>query len=184
MPNTSNITNMPDLKKLFVYVNFTNVDGQGGLTALKGQLKTSSQTKYPERVFYVANDGSIITHGQEFGVSNDLREQINDLATDSVNFKSSIKNLTGVDVPVGEAAEITATSVIGKYVNKEILKNKTIVAPKANSGITVEETADSAGTTTYTVGLDQSVIVDGKTIVTNGGKLKTAVKLVKKYCAD
>lgn len=23
MPNTSNITNMPDLKKLFVYVNFT-----------------------------------------------------------------------------------------------------------------------------------------------------------------
>ena len=183
MPNTSNITNMPDLKKLFVYVNFTNVDGQGGLTFLKGQLKTSSQTKYPERVFYVANDGSIITHGQEFGVSNDLREQINDLATDSVNFKSSIKNLTGVDVPVGEAAEITATSVIGKYVNKEILKNKTIVAPKANSGITVETSNDGAGTTTYTVGLDQSVIVDGKTIVTDGGKLKTDVKLVKKYCA-
>ena len=184
MPNTSNITNMPDLKKLFVYVNFTNVDEQGGLTALKGQLKTSSETKYPERVFYVANDGSIITHGQEFGVSNDLRKQINDLATDSVNFKSSIKNLTGVDVPVGEAAEITSTSVIGKYVNKEILKNKTIVAPKANSGITVETSNDNAGTTTYTVGLDQSVIVDGKTIVTDGGKLKTAVKLVKKYCAD
>lgn len=184
MPNTSNITNMPDLKKLFVYVNFTNVDEQGGLTSLKGQLKTSSKTKYPERVFYVANDGSIITHGQEFGVSNDLREQINDLATDSVNFKSSIKNLTGVDVPVGEAAEITATSVIGKYVNKEILKNKTIVAPKANSGITVETSNDDAGTTTYTVGLDQSVIVDGKTIVTDGGKLKTDVKLVKKYCAD
>ena len=45
MPNTSNITNMPDLKKLFVYVNFTNVDAQGGLTSLKGQLKTSSKTK-------------------------------------------------------------------------------------------------------------------------------------------
>ena len=172
------------MKQLLVYANFTNVDGQAALTALKGHLKTSSQTKYPERVFYVANDGSIITHGQEFGVSNDLREQINDLATDSVNFKSSIKNLTGVDVPVGEAAEITATSVIGKYVNNEILKNKTIVAPKANSGITVEESKDTAGTTTYTVGLDQSVIVDGKTIVTDGGKLKTAVKLVKKYCAD
>lgn len=184
MPNTSNITNMPDLKKLFVYVNFTNVDEQGGLTSLKGQLKTSSKTKYPERVFYVANDGSIITHGQEFGVSNDLREQINDLATDSVNFKSSIKNLTGVDVPVGEAAEITATSVIGKYVSTQILKNKSIVAAKENSGITVETSNDGAGTTTYTVGLDQSVIVDGKTIVTDGGKLKTAVKLVKKYCAD
>ena len=180
MPNTSNITNRPDLKKLFVYVNFTNVDAQGGLTSLKGQLKTSSKTKYPERVFYVANDGSIITHGQEFGISDALRTQINDLATDSVNFKSSIKNLTGIDVPVGVAAEITGDSIIGKYVNKEILKNKTIVAAKANTAVTVEETADAAGTTTYTIGLT----VDGKTIVTDGGKLKTDVKLVKKYCAD
>lgn len=180
MPNTSNITNMPDLKKLFVYVNFTNVDAQGGLTSLKGQLKTSSETKYPERVFYVANDGSIITHGQEFGISDALRTQINNLATDSVNFKSSIKNLTGIDVPVGVAAEITGDSIIGKYVNKEILKNKTIVAAKANTAVTVEETADAAGTTTYTIGLT----VDGKTIVTDGGKLKTDVKLVKKYCAD
>lgn len=180
MPNTSNITNMPDLKKLFVYVNFTNVDAQGGLTSLKGQLKTSSQTKYPDRVFYVANDGSIITHGQEFGISDTIRDQINNLATDSINFKSSIKNLTGVDVPVGEAAEITATSVIGKYVAKEILKNKAVVVAKADTAVTVEETADAAGTTTYTIGLT----VDGKTIVTDGGKLKTAVKLVKKYCAD
>ena len=179
MPNTSNITNMPDLKKLFVYVNFTNVDGQGGLTALKGQLKTSSETKYPERVFYVANDGSIITHGKEFGISDELRTQINNLATDSVNFKSSIKNLTGIDVPVGDAAEITADSIIGKYVNKEILKNKTIVAAKADTAVTVEASNDTAGTTTYTIGLG----VDDKTIVTDGGKLKTAVKLVKKYCA-
>lgn len=180
MPNTSNITNMPDLKKLFVYVNFTNVDAQGGLSALKGQLKTSSETKYPDRVFYVANDGSIITHGKEFGISDELRTQINGLATDSVNFKSSIKNLTGVDVPVGEAAEITTDSVIGKYVNKEILKNKTIVTAKADTAVTVEETSDTAGTTTYTIGLT----VDNKTIVTDGGALKTAVKLVKKYCAD
>ena len=185
MPNTSNITNMPDLKKLFVYVNFTGAgDKNENLPGLKEQLKDSSKTKYPERVFYVANDGSIITHGQEFGVSDDLKTQINNLATDSVNFKSSIKNLTGIDVPVGEAAEITDdTSVIGKYVHKQILLNKTIVAAKENSGITVEETTDGAGTKTYTVGLDQSVIVDGKTIETNGGKLKTAVRLVKKYCA-
>lgn len=180
MPNTSNITNMPDLKKLFVYVNFTDVDAQGGLTALKGQLKTSSETKYPERVFYVANDGSIITHGKEFGISDELRTQINNLATDSINLKSSIRNLTGVDVPVGDAAEITATSVIGKYVAKEILKNKAVVVAKADTAVTVEETANAAGTTTYTIGLT----VDGKTIVTDGKALKTAVKLVKKYCAD
>ena len=180
MPNTSDITNMPDLKKLFVYVNFTNVEEQGGLTALKGQLKISSETKYPERVFYVANDGSIITHGKEFGISDDLRKKIDGLAKDSVDLKSSIKNLTGVDVPVGESAEIAHDSIIGKYVGKEILKNKTIVAAKKDTAVTVDESADDAGTTTYTIGLT----VDGKTIVTNGGALKTAVKLVKKYCAD
>lgn len=180
MPNTSNITNMPDLKKLFVYVNFTNVEEQGGLAALKGQLKISSKTKYPERVFYVANDGSIITHGKEFGISDDLKKKIDGLAKDSVDLKSSIKNLTGVDVPVGESAEIAHDSIIGKYVGKEILKNKTIVAAKKDTAVTVDESADDAGTTTYTIGLT----VDGKTIVTNGGALKTAVKLVKKYCAD
>lgn len=180
MPNTSNITNMPDLKKLFVYVNFTGAgENNEKLPGLKEQLKGSSKDNYPERVFYVANDGSIITHGQEFGISDELRTQINGLATDSVNFKSSIKNLTGIDVPVGDAAEITPTSLIGKYVAKEILKNKTIVASKENTAITVEETTDTAGTTTYTIGLT----VDDKTIVTDGGKLKTAVQLVKKYCA-
>lgn len=180
MPNTSDITNMPDLKKLFVYVNFTNVEEQGGLTALKGQLKISSESKYPERVFYVANDGSIITHGKEFGISDDLREKIDGLAKDSVDLKSSIKNLTGVDVPVGESAEIAHDSIIGKYVGKEILKNKTIVKAKKDTAVTIDESADDAGTTTYTIGLT----VDGKTIVTDGGALKTAVKLVKKYCAD
>ena len=181
MPNTSNITNMPDLKKLFVYVNFTGAgEDNKNLPGLKEQLKGSSRENYPERVFYVANDGSIITHGQEFGISDEIRDKINNLATDSVNFKSSIKNLTGIDVPVGDAAEITADSIIGKYVNKEILKNKTIVKAKADTAVTVEASNDTAGTTTYTIGLT----VDGKTIVTDGGKLKTAVKLVKKYCAD
>lgn len=180
MPNTSNITNMSDLKKLFVYVNFTGAgEDNKNLPGLKEQLKGSSRENYPERVFYVANDGSIITHGQEFGISDEIRDKINNLATDSVNFKSSIKNLTGIDVPVGDAAEITADSIIGKYVSKEILKNKTIVAAKTDTAVTVEETHDTAGTTTYTIGLT----VDGKTIVTDGGKLKTDVKLVKKYCA-
>lgn len=176
-------TQNPDLKKLFVYVNFTTQD--------EGTLKTSIQTLveksndvYKDRIFFLQNTGEIISHGNKFGVSEDLKKQIEGLATDSTNFKSSIKNLTGLDVPVGEAGVITDTSVIGKYVNDKILLNKTIVAPKADSGITVETSADTAGTTTYTVGLDQSIIVDGKTIVTDGGKLKTAVKLVKKYCAD
>lgn len=179
MPNTSNITNMSDLKKLFVYVNFTNVDAQGGLTSLKGQLKTSSKTKYPERVFYVANDGSIITHGQEFGVSQEVIDQITDLQRESTNLQTSVKALTGLaNVPAtAEEVTISDTSVIGKYVNDKILGNKTIVAPKANSGITVETTADDAGTTTYTVGTDLKQIVDAKSIIAKDGKLSSNVEL-------
>lgn len=173
----------PDLKKLFVYVNFTTQDKEVLGSSIKTLIEKSNGV-YKDRIFFLENTGEIISHGHKFGVSEDLIKQIEGLATDSTNFKSSIKNLTGIDVPVGEASVITDTSVIGKYVNEQILKNKTIVAPEANSGITVEISNDDAGTTTYTVGLDQSVIVDGKTIVTDGGKLKTAVKLVKKYCAD
>lgn len=177
------LTQNPDLKKLFVYVNFTTQDEEVLKTSIKTLVKKSNDV-YKDRIFFLQNTGEIISHGNKFGVSEDLKKQIEGLATDSTNFKSSIKNLTGLDVPVGEAGVITDTSVIGKYVNDKILLNKTIVAPKTDSGITVETSADTAGTTTYTVGLDQSVIVDGKTIVTNDGKLKTAVKLVKKYCAD
>ena len=178
------VTQNPDLKKLFVYVNFTTQSASDLETSITSLVEKSNSV-YKDRIFFLENTGEIISHGHKFGVSEDLIKQIEGLATDSTNFKSSIKNLTGIDVPVGEASVITDnTSVIGKYVHEQILKNKTIVAPKANSGITVEISNDDAGTTTYTVGLDQSVIVDGKTIVTDGGKLKTAVKLVKKYCAD
>lgn len=179
MPNTSNIANMPDLKKLFVYVNFTNVEEQGGLTGLKSQLKNSSQTKYPERVFYVANDGSIITHGQEFGISDEVKQQIATLQTESTNLQTTVKALTGLNNVPADAGKVTIsdTSVIGKYVKAQILENKTIVAPKANSGITVETSNNDAGTTTYTVGLDQSVIVDAKSIVTKDGKLSSNIEL-------
>ena len=179
MSNTSNITNMPDLKKLFVYVNFTDVEAQGGLTALKGQLKTSSQTKYPDRVFYVANDGSIITHGQEFGISDEVKQQIATLQTESTNLQTTVKALTGLDNVPAAAGEVTIsdTSVIGQYVQAQILKNKTIVAAKENAGITVEETTDDAGTKTYTIGTDLKQIVDAKTIITKDGKLSSNVEL-------
>lgn len=176
-------TQNPDLKKLFVYVNFTTQSASELENSIT-KLVEKSNDVYKDRIFFLENTGEIISHGHKFGVSKDLIKQIEGLAADSKNFKSSIKNLTGIDVPVGEAGVITDTSVIGEYVKAQILKNKTIVAPKANSGITVEASKDNAETTTYTVGLDQSVIVDGKTIVTDSGKLKTAVKLVKKYCAD
>lgn len=178
------LTLNPDLKKLFVYVNF-NTNG-AELTSAIAELVRVSNEKYKDRIFFLENTGEIISHGHKFGVSDEVKRQIATLQTESANLQTSVKALTGLaNVPAtAEEVTISDTSVIGEYVHEQILKNKTIVAPKANSGITVEISNDDAGTTTYTVGLDQSVIVDGKTIVTDGGKLKTAVKLVKKYCAD
>ena len=174
----------PDLKKLFVYVNF-NTNG-AELTSAIAELVRVSNEKYKDRIFFLENTGEIISHGHKFGVSDEVKSQIAALQTESANLQTSVKALTGLtNVPAtAEEVTISDTSVIGEYVHTQILKNKTIVAAKENSGITVEQTPDGAGTTTYTIGLDQSVIVDGKTIVTDGGKLKTAVKLVKKYCAD
>lgn len=176
-------TQNPDLKKLFVYVNF---NAGTDLTAAITELVRVSNEKYTDRIFFLENTGEIISHGHKFGVSDEVKSQIAALQTESANLQTSVKALTGLaNVPAtAEEVTISDTSVIGNYVATQILKNKTIVAAKENSGITVEESKDTAGTTTYTVGLDQSVIVDGKTIVTDGGKLKTAVKLVKKYCAD
>lgn len=178
------LTLNPDLKKLFVYVNF-NTNGTE-LTSAIAELVRLSNEKYKDRIFFLENTGEIISHGHKFGVSDEVKSQIAALQTESANLQTSVKALTGLANVPATAKEVTIsdTSVIGEYVHTQILKNKTIVAAKENSGITVEAKADGAGTTTYTVGLDQSVIVDGKTIVTDGGKLKTAVKLVKKYCAD
>lgn len=178
-------TQNPDLKKLFVYVNFTTQDKEVLGYSIKTLVEKSNGV-YKDRIFFLENTGEIISHGHKFGVSDEVKNQIKALQTESANLQTSVKALTGLtDVPAtAEKVTISDTSVIGKYVHDQILLNKTIVAPKANSGITVETSNDDAGTTTYTVGLDQSVIVDGKTIVTDGGKLKTDVKLVKKYCAD
>ena len=184
MPTPTQITQNPDLKKLFVYVNFNTTGTE--LTSAIAELVRVSNEKYKDRIFFLENTGEIISHGHKFGVSDEVKSQIAALQTESANLQTSVKALTGLaNVPAtAEEVTISDTSVIGEYVHTQILKNKTIVAAKANSGITVEASKDDAETTTYTVGLDQSVIVDGKTIVTDGGKLKTAVKLVKKYCAD
>lgn len=184
MPTPTQITQNPDLKKLFVYVNFNTTGTE--LTSAIAELVRVSNEKYKDRIFFLENTGEIISHGHKFGVSDEVHRQIEALQTESANLQTTVKALTGLANVPATAGEVTIsdTSVIGKYVSTQILKNKTIVAAKENSGITVEASKDGAGTTTYTVGLDQSVIVDGKTIVTDGGKLKTAVKLVKKYCAD
>ena len=167
----------PDLKKLFVYVNF-NTNGTE-LTSAIAELVRVSNEKYKDRIFFLENTGEIISHGHKFGVSDEVKSQIAAIQTESANLQTSVKALTGLtNVPAtAEEVTISDTSVIGKYVATQILKNKTIVAPKANSGITVEQTADGAGTTTYTVGTDLKQIVDAKSIIAKDGKLSSNVEL-------
>lgn len=167
----------PDLKKLFVYVNF-NTNG-AELTSAIAELVRVSNEKYTDRIFFLENTGEIISHGHKFGVSDEVKSQIAALQTESANLQTSVKALTGLTNVPATAGEVTIsdTSVIGKYVHTQILKNKTIVAPKANSGITVEVSNDDAGTTTYTVGTDLKQIVDAKSIIAKDGKLSSNVEL-------
>lgn len=169
-------TQNPDLKKLFVYVNFNT---NGDLTGPIAELVRLSNEKYKDRIFFLENTGEIISHGHKFGVSDEVKSQIAALQTESANLQTSVKALTGLaNVPAtAEEVTISDTSVIGEYVHTQILKNKTIVAAKANSGITVEESKDTAGTTTYTVGTDLKQIVDAKSIIARDGKLSSNVEL-------
>lgn len=170
-------TQNPDLKKLFVYVSF-KVTGTE-LTSAIAELVRVSNEKYTDRIFFLENTSEIISHGHKFGVSDEVKKQIATLQTESANLQTSVKALTGLtNVPANAAdVKITDDSVIGKYVATQILKNKTIVAAKDASGITVEKTADDAGTTTYTVGTDLTQIVDAKSIITKDGKLSSNVEL-------
>ena len=167
----------PDLKKLFVYVNFNTTGIE--LTSAITELVRLSNEKYKDRIFFLENTGEIISHGHKFGVSDEIKSQIAALQTESANLQTSVKALTGlVDVPAtAEEVTISDTSAIGKYVATQILKNKTIVAAKENSGITVEETTDDAGTKTYTVGTDLKQIADAKSIIEKDGKLSSNVEL-------
>ena len=167
----------PDLKKLFVYVNFNTTGIE--LTSAITELVRLSNEKYKDRIFFLENTGEIISHGHKFGVSDEIKSQIATLQTESANLQTSVKALTGlVNVPAtAEEVTISDTSAIGKYVSTQILKNKTIVAAKENSGITVEESKDNAGTTTYTVGTDIKQIADAKSIIEKDGKLSSNVEL-------
>lgn len=171
------LTQNPDLKKLFVYVNFS-VTGSDLTTAINALVEKSNGV-YKDRIFFLENTGEIISHGNKFGVSDEVKKQIAILQTESANLQTTVKGLTGLANIPADVKDVTIsdTSVIGQYVATKILANKTIVAPKADSGITVEESKDTAGTTTYTVGTDLKQIVDATSIVTKDGKLSSNVEL-------
>lgn len=148
---------MANLKKLLVVVNFTtNPEGQ------IEQLVVASKETYPDRIFFVENTHEIITHGHKYGVSDEIANRLSTLET-------SFETLTGYKASAAKA-EITDDSVIGKYV---LAHTSSLEA--ADSSVVVDSTADDNGTH-YTVKVDTKAIVDGDTILSADGKLKSNLR--------
>lgn len=154
---------MADLKKVFIYVK---ADSTTNADSLKAQVVTTSKTDFNDRVFFLADTGEIVTHGQVFGVSTETVAHLE-------NLDNAIKKITGVEGITAdgtyEIVDDTTKSTIAKYVAKKM----TTVSAKADSAVTVTS-QDTDGHKNYEV----AVIADELTVVTKAGKLTSGLQLV------
>lgn len=159
---------MADLKKVFIYVK---ADSTTIVSSLKEQVVATSKTDFNDRVFFLADTGEIVTHGQVFGVSKETADHLGYLDT-------AVMKLTGLELEAGkeldgtqtwEITDDTTKSTIAKYVAKKM----TTVSAKADSAVTVTP-QDVEGHKNYEV----AVIADELTVVTNAGKLTSGLRLV------
>lgn len=156
---------MADLKKVFIYVK---ADSTTNISSLKEQVVATSKTDLNDRVFFLADTGEIVTHGQVFGVSEETNAHL-------TNLDNAIKKITGVEFDKLTGAETfeivddTAKSTIAKYVAKKM----TTVSGSVDSAVTVTS-QDVDGHKNYEV----AVIADELTIVTKAGKLTSGLQLV------
>lgn len=156
---------MADLKKVFIYVK---ADSTTNVSSLKEQVVATSKTDFNDRVFFLADTGEIVTHGQVFGVSEETRDHLSYI-------DGALKKITGVEFDKLTGAETfeivddTTKSTIAKYVAKKM----TTVSAKADSAVTVTS-QDADGHKNYEV----AVIADELTVVTNAGKLSSGLQLV------
>lgn len=155
---------MADLKKVFIYVK---ADASINAELLKAQVIAASKTTdYDDKIFFLADTKEIVTHGKVFGGSKE--DEIN-----LANLDNAIKKITGVEgITTDSAYEIvddTAKSTIAAYVAKKM----TTVSAKDGSVVTI--TSQDVDThKNYEV----NVIADELTVVTDGGKLASGLKLV------
>lgn len=156
---------MADLKKVFIYVK---ADSTTNADSLKAQVVATSKTDFNDRVFFLADTGEIVTHGQVFGVSTETADHLSYI-------DGALKKITGVEFDKLTGAETfeivddTTKSTIAKYVAKKM----TTVSGKADSAVTVTP-QDVDGHKNYEV----AVIADELTVVTNAGKLSSGLQLV------
>lgn len=156
---------MADLKKVFIYVK---ADSTTNADSLKTQVVATSKTDFNDRVFFLADTGEIVTHGQVFGVSTETTDHLSYI-------DGALKKITGVEFDKLTGAETfeivddTTKSTIAKYVAKKM----TTVSAKADSAVTVTS-QDADGHKNYEV----AVIADELTVVTKAGKLTSGLQLV------
>lgn len=156
---------MADLKKVFIYVK---ADSTTIVSSLKEQVVATSKTDFNDRVFFLADTGEIVTHGQVFGVSTETTDHLSYI-------DGALKKITGVEFDKLTGAETfeivddTTKSTIAAYVAKKM----TTVSGKADSAVTVIS-QDADGHKNYEV----AVIADELTVVTNAGKLSSGLQLV------
>lgn len=156
---------MADLKKVFIYVK---ADSTTVASSLKEQVVATSKTDFNDRVFFLADTGEIVTHGQVFGVSTETTDHLSYI-------DGALKKITGVEFDKLTGAETfeiiddTTKSTIAKYVAKKM----TTVSAKADSAVTVTS-QDADGHKNYEV----AVVADELTVVTKAGKLSSGLQLV------
>lgn len=154
---------MADLKKVFIYVK---ADSTTNVAALKTQVVATSKTDYDDRIFFLADTGEIVTHGQVFGVSEETKAHL-------TNLDNAIIKITGVEGVTTDGTYEIVDNITKSTIAAYVAKKMTTVSAKTDSAVTVTP-QDVEGHKNYEV----AVVADELTVVTKAGKLTSGLQLV------
>lgn len=171
---------MSTVANLFVYVK----TGEGtNFDSLKKKIIEKSQSEgFTDRIFFLEDSAEIITHGNVFGLSTETATAIKAAQEDIKGLESAVASATGFvkstaeDGSVSYTSEIADDSVIAKYVAEKVAASAIVIDDSET--ITTQKAVDDKGTTTYSLDVVSSALVDGKTLSVNGNKISTAIDLV------
>lgn len=166
-----------NIKKLFIHVK--KADGQD-LTELKNAVVTRSKGNLADRIFFLEDTNELIVKGVAYGLSAADAARITAL-------EAGLTHATGVAASdFGTAFKITDESAIGKYVNAIAgiqSTDKTVKIDKkdgtpADLSVNIDGTSLVKDTESGKISVSLDNIIDGATIVKDGDKIKSGLKLV------
>ena len=165
------------VKQLFIHIKAT--DGQN-LANLKTAVLEKSTGKLADRIFFLEDTNELIVKGVAYGLSAADAARITALET-------GLTTATGVAASdFGTAFKITDDSAIGKYVNAIAgvqSTDKTIKIDKkdgaaADLSVNIDGKSLVKDGTSGQISVSLDNIIDGATIVKDGDKIKSGLKLV------